>query len=325
VPQYKPHRFARRQGEVSVFDEQPRRLPARPIAAQQDPPTESPFGRIPRPQVTDQDNELPGRDKESLVDAQDRESEEEARRIRERLDSIDDDLGLDDDIDDEIDDDSDEDLGPPVFDQRGCEEFRGLLLDKSIRDISLDISPPGSYRSNDKAQLFRSWTDASGNVIASGTMVDLRRGYVILDSGQKLAYAKLGEADWAAIEEFWLLPSSCSIGHRGNLVRSWTPQTVTWHASSLCHKPLYFENIQLERYGHSRGPFMQPIHSTFHFFGRLFTLPYQSAIHPPNECQYALGFYRPGNCAPWLLEPIPFSRDGIRRQALTSLGLGFIP
>ncbi len=329
VPQNPPPRFARRQREASVFDQSPRRLPARPVAVNQQPAEGSPFSTVPKTQFPEQENELPGRDKTSLTDVQDRDSAEEARRAREkRLDSLtEDDLGLgdDDDFDDTEIEEDDEDLGPPVFDDRGCEEFRSSLLDKSIRDISLDISPPGSYRSANKAQIFRTWTDSAGNTLATGTMVDLRRGYVILDSGQKLAYAKLGKQDWEAIEEFWLLPSSCTIGDRGNLARNWSPQTVTWHASNLCHKPLYFENVQLERYGHSHGPFMQPIQTTFHFVGRLLTLPYQTAIHPPNECQYSLGFYRPGNCAPWLLEPIPFSRAGIRRQTLVSLGLAFIP
>ena len=271
------------------------------------------------------DNELPQRPSEddgpSLLGMDDEDASEEARRARSSRDAELDDL---EDDEDEIGEEDDE-RGPPVFDDRGCEELRSMLLDKSIRDISLDMSPPASPRRSEMASITRTWTDASGNVLASGTMVDLRRGYVILDSGQKLPYAKLSEADWSAIAENWLLPSVCSLGQRGSLERNWAPQTVTWHASSLCHKPLYFENIQLERYGHSRGPFMQPVHSAFHFFGSILFLPYKTAINPPNECQYSLGFYRPGNCAPWLLDPIPFSRDGIRRQALTSVGLAFIP
>ncbi len=272
------------------------------------------------------DSELPPRsstdDEPSLLDLDDEDAAEEARRARSALDAELDDL-IDDD-EDPFDEDEDSD-GPPVFDERGCEELRGLLLDTSIRDISLDISPPASPRRAEIENLTRSWTDPSGTVLATGTMIDLRRGYVILDSGLKLPYAKLSEADWAAIHENWLLPSVCSVGQRGSVQRNWAPQTVSWHASSLCHKPLYFENVQLERYGHSRGPYMQPVHSTLHFFKSILFLPYKTAINPPNECQYALGFYRPGNCAPWLLDPIPFSRAGIRRQALASVGLAFIP
>lgn len=273
------------------------------------------------------DIELPLRrpmpDGPALLDLQDDSNRDRARDARSRADSDmdaleDEDIDLSDDFDDEDDE-------PPVLDERDCDEFRALLLDKSIRDISLDISPPSSAQLQEMDSLNRSWTDTSGNIIATGTMIDLRRGYVILDSGQKLPYAKLAEADWAAIANYWQLPSTCSIGQRGSLQRNWVPQSVTWHASSLCHKPLYFENRQLERYGHSRGPFMQPVQSTLHFFGSVFFLPYNTAINPPNECQYSLGFYRPGNCAPWLVDPIPFSRAGIRRQALVATGLAFIP
>jgi len=273
------------------------------------------------------DNELPQRstgDEPSLLDMDDEDAADEARRARSKLDAELDEIE-DEDEDDDLDLDDEDEEAPPVFDERGCEELRSLLIDRSIRDISLDMSPPASPRRYEVGNISRSWTDQAGNVLGTGTMMDLRRGYVILDSGQKIPYAKLSDADWTAIAENWLLPSVCSIGQRGSLQRNWAPQTVTWHASNLCHKPLYFENVQLERYGHSRGPFMQPIQSAFHFFGSIIFLPYNTALHPPNECQYALGYYRPGNCAPWLLDPIPFSRDGIRRQALTSVGLAFIP
>jgi hypothetical protein len=61
----------------------------------------------------------------------------------------------------------------------------------------------------------------------------------------------------------------------------------------LCHKPLYFEEVQLERYGHTAGPVRQPFISGAHFFVNLAALPYKMAINPPHECQYALGYYRP--------------------------------
>ena len=274
------------------------------------------------------DSELPQRPTEdrSLLDLEDKKTEAEALRRRQEIDAELD--ALEDDEEDILDDDvidEDEDEDPPVYDERGCQELRDLFFGETIRDISLDVSPPASPRRFEIGSLTRSWNNAAGIVVGTGTMVDLRRGYVILDSGVKLPYAKLSESDQLAIAENWLLPSGCGIGNRGTLGRHWAPQTVTWHASSLCHKPLYFENVQLERYGHSRGPFAQPVHSTLHFFGSLFFLPYQTALHPPTECQYSLGYYRPGSCAPWLVDPIPFSRDGIRRQALVATGAAFYP
>ncbi len=89
--------------------------------------------------------------------------------------------------------------------------------------------------------------------------------------------------------------------------RHWSQVTYMWKASALCHKPLYFEDVQLERYGHSWGPMLQPIVSGAHFFGRLPVLPYCMGLQAPNECVYTLGHYRPGSCAPYLIEPIPFT------------------
>ncbi len=228
----------------------------------------------------------------------------------------------------ELDDEDgmgDEDDEKPSLLDRSCDEFRADLLGGSIRDIPLDISPPASELRDQYAAIPRSWTDRFGNTIATGTMTDLRRGYVVLDGQQKIAFARLSDADLAAVAEYWKIPRICTVGNRGSVERCWIPQTFTWTATSLCHKPLYFENVQLERYGHSHGPYSQPFHSVGHFFSSLVTIPYQMGIHPANECQYALGYYRPGDCAPWLKDPIPISLNGMRNQAMVATGLAIIP
>ena len=83
--------------------------------------------------------------------------------------------------------------------------------------------------------------------------------------------------------------------------------TFTWKATGTCHKPLYFEDVQLERYGHSWNPVVQPFMSAAHFFVSVPLLPYKMGLNPPNECMYTLGYYRPGSCAPYMIEPIPLS------------------
>lgn len=104
----------------------------------------------------------------------------------------------------------------------------------------------------------------------------------------------------------------------------WTPITFTWRASGLCHKPLYFEDVQLERYGHSCGPFLQPIASGAHFFLTVPLLPYKMGLEPPDECMYTLGYYRPGSCAPYMLDPIPLSvRAGLAEAGVVT-GLVFL-
>jgi len=105
--------------------------------------------------------------------------------------------------------------------------------------------------------------------------------------------------------------------------RGFAPITFTWKASGLCHKPLYFEDVHLERYGHSLGPILQPVASGAHFFVTVPTLPYQMGLTPPWECIYTLGYYRPGSCAPYMLDPLPLSvRAGLLEAGIVT-GLVF--
>ena len=116
-------------------------------------------------------------------------------------------------------------------------------------------------------------------------------------------------------------PFECSIDdgewHPG---RCWCETTYMWKASALCHKPLYFEDEALERYGHSWGPCLDPFVSGAHFFCKLPVLPYCMGVTPPNECMYALGHYRPGNCAPYMCDPIPLSCRGALFEAGAVVG-----
>lgn len=105
--------------------------------------------------------------------------------------------------------------------------------------------------------------------------------------------------------------------------RNWAPVTYMWKASGLCHKPLYFEQVQLERYGHDWGPVLQPIMSGAHFFGTIPILPYKMGLQTPNECDYALGYYRPGSCAPYMIEPLGFTWRAAAFQAGAVTGAAF--
>jgi hypothetical protein len=106
--------------------------------------------------------------------------------------------------------------------------------------------------------------------------------------------------------------------------RAWSQVTYMWKASKLMHKPLYFEEVALERYGHTWGPCLQPFVSGAHFFGRLPVLPYCMGYTPPCECQYALGYYRPGNCAPYMCPAVPISPRGALMQAGAVVGTAAI-
>ena len=94
------------------------------------------------------------------------------------------------------------------------------------------------------------------------------------------------------------LPHDCPLGGAAFQARAFAPLTYAWTASGLCHKPLYFEDVQLERYGHMLGPWSQPVASAANFFITIPILPYKIGLEPPTECIYSLGYYRPGDCAP---------------------------
>lgn len=342
-----------------------RQIPAQQISVLSKPPT---FGRqeqdngfgLPVPNTAAPDQELPLRDQLDSDDTfnslrsnrspqinrkqeieelekkirklEQQEPDVDTRRRQRELEAAEDDAATQRDRNDfqkdlrQNDEEDDDRSERPT--RKTCDEYRTGLLNRSIRDISLDMSPQASRVRDQYVAISRSWTDRLGNIVATGTMVDLRRGYVIIDgiNGRvKIPYAKLSDADWAAVSDYWQIPTVCSVGDQTLPSRNWVPQTFTWTASALCHKPLYFENRQLERYGHTHGPILQPLHSAAHFFVSLATLPYATAIHPPTECRYALGYYRPGNCAPWLKDPLPISLNGLRRQALVTTGLGLLP
>ena len=111
------------------------------------------------------------------------------------------------------------------------------------------------------------------------------------------------------------LPHDCPLGNATFKARVFAPITYTWTASGLCHKPLYFEDVQLERYGHMAGPWVQPFASGAHFFLTIPILPYKMGLETPNECMYSLGYYRPGDCAPYLFDPLPLSVRGALFEA----------
>lgn len=224
------------------------------------------------------------------------------------------------------------------YNERNCDAEGKNCADNRLRlksDILinknnlLDITPPlvlstDTQQQGERAkQNFqripaRDWRDRSGKVIAHGRLegVSYRLATVIDASGEtvKIPLGVLGDDEQCFLAGWWNVPAECALGDEVHPGRDFIPATMTWTASALCHKPLYFEETQLERYGHTAGIF-QPALSGAHFFINIAILPYHMGINPPNECQYALGYYRPGSCAPWMVPPIPLSVRGAATQA----------
>ena len=118
-------------------------------------------------------------------------------------------------------------------------------------------------------------------------------------------------------------PCECRLEGETFQPRRFATTTMTWKAAGNCHKPLYFEDWNLERYGHSHGP-LDPVFSAAHFFVTLPVLPYKMGVELPWECVYPLGYYRPGNCAPWTVPAAPISCRGFAVEAATVTGLLFL-
>jgi len=165
--------------------------------------------------------------------------------------------------------------------------------------------------------------------MATGQMTNIEFGAVVVsdDNGTVIARVpinELGEDELCFVSALWDLPSECPLGGLRNASRSWLCSTFHYNASALCHKPLYFEEPQLERYGHTAGPFRQPLISGAHMVLNLAMLPYHMGINPPTECQYPLGYYRPGSCAPWMIPPFPLSLEGAKAEIAVALGMIYL-
>jgi len=221
---------------------------------------------------------------------------------------------------------SDPELG---CEQLDCARMRQQLEQTSIRDISLNMSPrfqPNTQGARPKSTASRTWTDTKGRELVTGSLVDYQFNRIVIRTAEgqttQLATDRLSERDICYLSVIWGIPAECTLNTDLEYNRNWVPLTMTWKASALCHKPLYFEQIQLERYGHTAGPWTQPFLSGGHFILNIAALPYKMGMNPMNECQYSLGYYRPGSCAPWLISPIPLSLRGAAAEAGVIFGGG---
>ena len=139
-----------------------------------------------------------------------------------------------------------------------------------------------------------------------------------------LPIIELSIDDVCYIANAWGFPKQCRIDNSPYEQRAWESLDFHWRASAVAHKPVYFEDAQLERHGHTLGPWLQPMRSGAHFFTNIAILPYHMGIHPWNECQYTLGYHRPGSIAPRVKPAFPISKKAALIQAGSVLGGVFI-
>lgn len=109
----------------------------------------------------------------------------------------------------------------------------------------------------------------------------------------------------------------------------YAPQGFCWAAPSVYHRPLHFEEPNLERYGHyvalvEDHTCLQSAVSAAHFFGSLPLMPYKLGADPCWERHYVLGCYRPGTCNPHQLIRPELSARGLLYQGLFTTGAVFV-
>jgi hypothetical protein len=110
----------------------------------------------------------------------------------------------------------------------------------------------------------------------------------------------------------------------GGEAQPWATKSFCWQSPSFYHRPLYFEQVNLERYGHYHHNWkIQSALSAAHFFGSVATWPLQLGAYHPCERVYTLGQYRPGNCNPNHKYLVPITWQGILKQGVTTSALIF--
>lgn len=98
-----------------------------------------------------------------------------------------------------------------------------------------------------------------------------------------------------------------------------------WEPTNLYHNPIYFEDVGLERYGHTRNYLLiQPAFSIAKFGVQLFGLPYQMSLYPVWDKQYSLGYYRPGEFVPYKYYQIPLNAKAAVVEAGVISGAYFL-
>jgi hypothetical protein len=119
-------------------------------------------------------------------------------------------------------------------------------------------------------------------------------------------------------------PEEISINGIAFQGRAVPASVFSWEASNLWYNPLYFEDPQLERYGHTHHELIQPFVSTGRFGAQLLGLPYQMTIDPLHKRMYPLGWYRPGDCAPYKHYQIPWNTHAAITEAGVLTGLFYL-
>jgi hypothetical protein len=89
----------------------------------------------------------------------------------------------------------------------------------------------------------------------------------------------------------------------------------------FCYQPLYFEEVNVERYGRNYG-ILQPVVSCVQFYGRIPLLPYMAFAQPARQCAYHAHWTLPGYRIPCReRHPLYVSAKGGAAETAAVIGL----
>ena len=102
--------------------------------------------------------------------------------------------------------------------------------------------------------------------------------------------------------------------------RTWPESHTTVEADYVCHKRLYFEQKNFERYGWDLGP-VTPLVSAGTFFTDVAFYPYNWGTDLFRNYECSAGYCKPGDPVPLLLYPVELSATGFLAEAAAVGGL----
>jgi len=106
----------------------------------------------------------------------------------------------------------------------------------------------------------------------------------------------------------------------------WTPRFdyTKYPVSAFNHRPLYFEDANLERYGRTHGA-AQIVFSGARFYSSIIALPYKMALEPAQSCVSNDRYWvPPSECGPRFVQRPPANVRAGLWQAGAVLGLVFL-
>lgn len=189
----------------------------------------------------------------------------------------------------------------PEIVPRSAEEFRHEPM------FAREEGSPKPLRS--QRDLFENlWGRPLGSPADDETPMDTPSPNFFPFTSPLLAHLPMGSRTRFVPDEEW--------GERGI-----SPSVYTWSAPHFFHHPLYFEQVNLERYGQGPHRCLQPLYSAAHFFGTVPLMPYKAGSSPPHERVHVLGHRRPGSFAPYQWHWTRFSWRGVAYQGLATAGV----